>query len=243
MGLSLAALAVALSGGAYALGKGSSSTIVACVHHKGGGLYVARRCARHDKRLSWSVSGPPGAKGPTGLQGAQGPATGPAGGDLTGSYPNPRLAPGAIVPTASNANELGGQPPSTYVQQCQNGAIWGRAEITVSSVSASEFAASGVRLPYVCDSSLYGAQVLAERPATGFVNIVFGNNVINGTMGLGSGLTGPLAQATSENAKDVVSVAGPFNCGSNPFHTCYQAQLEELNGTATNAGSFAIQLG
>jgi hypothetical protein len=71
MGVSLAALVVAASGGAYAAVTGSSGAIVACVHQKGGGLYIARKCARHDKRLKWSVTGP---RGPAGRDGAIGPA-------------------------------------------------------------------------------------------------------------------------------------------------------------------------
>ena len=87
MGVSVAALVLAASGGAYAAVAGSSRTVSACVHHSGGGLYVAHKCARHDKRLRWAVTGPQGPAGkngatgppgPTGLMGATG-LTGPAG--------------------------------------------------------------------------------------------------------------------------------------------------------------------
>lgn len=90
LGVSIAALVLAASGGAYAATSGSSGSIVACVHHKGGGLYVAHKCVSHDKRLQWNVAGPTGPAGRDGSSGPPGPAgnigeTGPPG--SSGTFP------------------------------------------------------------------------------------------------------------------------------------------------------------
>jgi hypothetical protein len=78
MGVALAALVVGASGGAYAAGQSAPAAISACVHHNGGGLYTAHRCARHDRRLTWNVTGPTGLAGSVGSQGPVG-AVGPQG--------------------------------------------------------------------------------------------------------------------------------------------------------------------
>ncbi len=98
MGVSLAALVIAASGGAYAAATGSSGAIVACVHQKGGGLYIARKCARHDKGLKLSVTGPQGPAGRDGAIGPVGPA-GPAGpkGDTGAPGPFPGVLPRGIT--------------------------------------------------------------------------------------------------------------------------------------------------
>jgi hypothetical protein len=78
----LAAVSVtaAAAGAAYAATQ-SPGVISACVHGRGGGLYLASNCARHDRRLTWSVTGPAGPAGPAGAQGAPGApgAQGPPG--------------------------------------------------------------------------------------------------------------------------------------------------------------------
>jgi hypothetical protein len=73
------ALAVVAVGGAYAAtaGAGGSRTIKVCVKHSGGVLYQARRCKRHDTKLSWNargVAGPQGSAGPRGVTGPVGPS-------------------------------------------------------------------------------------------------------------------------------------------------------------------------
>jgi hypothetical protein len=74
MGVALAALVIAGSAGAYASVSASSNSVHACVRHRGGVLYVAKKCASHDRKVTWSVAGPPG---PGGAAGPQGPAGAP----------------------------------------------------------------------------------------------------------------------------------------------------------------------
>lgn len=94
LGVSVAALVVAASAGAYAATT-SPGTITACVGHKGGALYVARTCAHGDRVLKWSVTGTPGADG---KDGAAGPA-GPKGdkGDTGTPGPFPGVLPAGIT--------------------------------------------------------------------------------------------------------------------------------------------------
>lgn len=79
MGVALAALVLAVSGGgAYAFAATPGGQISACVHHKGGGLYLAGKCRHHDKRMNWNMAGRQGEPGLTGAQGQPG-QTGPQG--------------------------------------------------------------------------------------------------------------------------------------------------------------------
>jgi hypothetical protein len=70
VGISLAALIMALGGGAYAVASGSAITV--CVSKHSGDLYRASKCSKGDSKLSWNQTGPQGAQGPQGTQGAQG---------------------------------------------------------------------------------------------------------------------------------------------------------------------------
>ena len=123
------ALFIALSAGAYAAGLPRNS--VKSKQIKDGQVKLTDLAADSvdgSKVVNGSLSGadfggtlPAGATGPQGPQGAAGatgpvgPATGPAGGDLTGSYPNPSIGPDAIngpeiAPSALTAGELAFDP-------------------------------------------------------------------------------------------------------------------------------------
>ena len=77
---------------AAAYGTGRSPTVSACVHHAGGGLYAARSCHSGDRRLTWSVTGPAGARGAIGPRGPGGP---PGLTGLTGAKGDPGVVAAA----------------------------------------------------------------------------------------------------------------------------------------------------
>jgi hypothetical protein len=76
-GTSTAAVVVSAllaAGGGYALASSTGGkTITVCVKHKGGALYKAKKCAKHDKKLTWNKQGPQGIQGQSGQTGQTGP--------------------------------------------------------------------------------------------------------------------------------------------------------------------------
>ncbi len=62
-GVAALAIVVIAGGATYAATAAAPRTITACVHHSGGGLYEAAKCAAHDSSLTWNVTGPAGAPG------------------------------------------------------------------------------------------------------------------------------------------------------------------------------------
>jgi len=138
------------------------------------------------------ATGQTGAKGEPGAKGDPGPAGSiagaPAGGALTGSFPNPDLADDVVtaakVPSNAlggadidesllgavpNASALGGVAAGNYQQECARGVIKGHAEIFLANASTTDYATTGVQKAYMCG----GGTIFAKRKGTGTVDVVF----------------------------------------------------------------------
>jgi hypothetical protein len=93
------ALAVALGGTSYAAIKLPANSV--------GTKQLQNGAVTKKKIAKKTINALTGQMGPKGDHGPPGPATGVAGGDLTGNYPNPSIAPGAVTGAKVANNTLG----------------------------------------------------------------------------------------------------------------------------------------
>jgi hypothetical protein len=101
--------------------------------------------------------GPQGLQGPQGDQGPPGPSTGPAGGDLTGSYPNPDIAANAVTGaevfnSSLTASDLGAN--SVGNSEIVDGSIDSTELATVPSARVRRTATQSISSSTLTDISL-----------------------------------------------------------------------------------------
>ena len=196
------ALFVALGSSGYALGKGfvaNNGTFSGCVKSKTGVLRIVKpgkKCTKGEQSITFNQQGRQGATGPAGPQGStgqpgpQGPAGfagGPAGGDLTGSYPSPTIAAGKVGTSKLADASVTGPKLSIPMSLSWTGASTTQPMFSFTSDTQGN-------IPNPPATAVVGAGVnntLSVSPALfGTVNTIFGNVGAAGVYGVATGTGG-----------------------------------------------------
>ncbi|MDQ4127241.1 MAG: hypothetical protein M3151_04710, partial [Actinomycetota bacterium] len=146
--------------------------------------------------------------------------------------------------TADNADKLGGKPAADHLRKCQNGTVFGRAEIDGED-AASTFSTTGVKgaTDFICNAP--SENVLVRRDFTGHYKVVFGDIDHSGKIGdLFSGPgPEPKPMVSSRENDKIVSVTGPLQCSTSPPPTvsCYIVEVRDFAGPLVD-GDFTIAI-
>ena len=180
-------------------------------------------------RAQLAKAGRPGAQGPAGPKGDPGPATGPAGGGLSGSYPSPQIAADAVGGAQIADGSVG--PDDLAVTPVFRGAV--------SSASLSVPAGGLLDLPLKPEDDPLGmgssGAATVTVPRAGFY-LVTATFFINGTNDGGlverrivrNGVAPFVADVQTASAQDDVTVTGMVHCAAGDT-----LQMEVKNGTAS----------
>lgn len=151
------------------------------------------------------------------------------------------------VPSANDANSLGGVPAGSIYQPCagnasdgQDGTIKGKAVID-GSTATSTLSTTGVTHGFVCT----GQHVQVKRFSAGQYQVVFGDveNPVSHNIGIPQLATGDFVLITVQTSGLVAKATGPAQCAASPppSTTCFPVTVTNLSGTLTD-GVFGIAL-